>query len=185
MAKKITRVCLDMDGVIADWVSAVALLFCVDPRELYDNWPIGKYGIESALDIRTEELWTIINQFGSEFWRGVKPYSWRDELWDLCEENGAETLILTAPARSPDCAKGKVEWIQDWKGAGFRHFGLMSKKHYCARPDTILIDDSDRNIKEFNESGGIGILFPRPWNRGRDNAEDPIGYVKERMKRIC
>ena len=42
--------------------------------------------------------------------------------------------------------------------------GTTIRKHFCARPDALLIDDSDHNVEAFLAHGGQAILVPRPWN---------------------
>jgi len=88
-------------------------------------------------------------------------------LLDSCEALvGRENIcILTTPILDPGCAAGKMEWIYNhcpkWL---HRQYLIGPPKHFCAQPDALLIDDSDRNVKLFQAHGGQAILVPRPWN---------------------
>jgi hypothetical protein len=50
-------------------------------------------------------------------------------------------------------------------------------KELLARPDTLLIDDNEKNISAFRKSGGMAITVPRPWNRLRGCANTSL-YLK-------
>ena len=45
-----------------------------------------------------------------------------------------------------------------------RQFLIGPSKHLCANPETLLIDDSDKNVDSFRKCGGQAVLVPRPWN---------------------
>jgi hypothetical protein len=42
---------------------------------------------------------------------------------------------------------------------------FTKEKHFCANPQTILIDDTDAKIEKFREHGGLTVTFPQPWNQ--------------------
>jgi hypothetical protein len=50
-------------------------------------------------------------------------------------------------------------------------------KASVAGPGKILIDDKNENIDEWEAAGGIGILYPRPWNRLAGNPL-PLEYLR-------
>ena len=61
----------------------------------------------------------------------------------------------------------------------FRRYALTPQKHLLAGPNRILIDDNDRNIEAFRAAGGIGILFPQPWNANHESQTNKTAYVQE------
>tara|TARA_B100000700_G_C14367978_1_gene544625 strand:+ start:90 stop:317 length:228 start_codon:yes stop_codon:yes gene_type:complete len=67
---------------------------------------------------------------------------------------------------------------------------LGSHKHLLAKPDVVLIDDSDEKCRKFIEAGGHAILLPQPWNanHGLVDPEKEYGgrmdYVDSRMNEI-
>lgn len=75
------------------------------------------------------------------------------------------TRFLTAPTLSADCFAGKAAWAQTFlphegKGALKRlMIAAGPDKAYLAGPTRILIDDREKNIREWVAAGGIGIHF--------------------------
>ena len=98
------------------------------------------------------------------------------ELFDRLQEV-APVTIASSPSYDPACLAGKIRWLQKHFGRRFRDFMIGPRKHLLARPDTALVDDSDRNIRDFREHGGQGVLFPQPWNSGHDQVDDRLGAV--------
>lgn len=177
----ISTIFLDMDGVLADFNNAVAALFGTNMDELGPKWKPGDHEIRHALGITDEEMWAAVNKVGESFWSGLKPYSWHKLLWKDCREM-ATTCILTSPNRNPTCAAGKIIWLNTHLRQGFRDFLIGPPKHLCARPDAVLVDDSDRKCDAFREYGGKAIVFPRLWNSMHEKADDPLTYVIEQLE---
>lgn len=72
--------------------------------------------------------------------------------------------FLTAPTLSVGCFAGKAQWISETflpkKGKyALMDLMIMAKKdkQLVARPDRILIDDTQANIDNWIAAGGIGI----------------------------
>lgn len=167
------RICLDVDGVLVDFVGGAAKLLNYDPAVVtcWDYYPlIGK---------TEDEFWRAIDSAGSDFWHDLPIYPWAIKLIEDCRST-APTILLTSPSQCPSSAHGKLRWIQSHLGRRFRDYLIGAKKEFCARPDTILIDDSDANYRKFEEHGGRAILFPRPWNQNRLIAE-PYSFVLEQL----
>ena len=108
-----------------------------------------------------------------EFWDRVPYEVWSDcpksELFDFTIKfavgfaGESNVFILTSPVDGPGCIEGKISWIEKyWPFPG--QYIITKHKHLLAGPDRLLIDDSVDNINSFRKGGGIGILFPRPWN---------------------
>jgi len=72
--------------------------------------------------------------------------------------------VLSAyPDLDPNSRNGKMKWLK--KNTGFKrgniHLVLRSQKKNYATTDekpNVLIDDYDKNIREWEAKGGIGIL---------------------------
>jgi len=58
-----------------------------------------------------------------------------------------------------------------------KHYLIGPAKHFAATPDSLLVDDSEKNIDMWVAWGGVGLLFPCPWNSGRQ-MDDPMEYFK-------
>lgn len=138
---------IDMDGVLVDFVKGYNKYHDIDV-------------IPTTYNPKLE-----VHHLGFDFWIGLDPTEECFKIMDLARKKFDDVQILTAPSKHPQCRKAKKYWIN-------MHFGNMKvnflkRKHFRAHPKCILIDDSDHQVDKFNQKGGIGILFPRPWNRLR------------------
>ncbi len=93
------------------------------------------------------------------------------------------TYILTAPAQSGNCYKGKFEWVKKYfpQFINQRRFQIGQCKHTTANARSFLIDDSDLNINDYNEYGGSGILFPQEWNSDYTLVDKSLEIVKDKV----
>lgn len=155
----IDRILIDMDGVIADFVSpslkAAAIPLSHDECLCWDYF--GGFMTEA-------EFWAAIESVDG-FWDSLKPYEWAYELVERCRRT-APVYFCSAPARHKSCAGAKIEWLREnsfLKGKE-DHFILTPHKHLLANPGTVLIDDGQHNIGAFRKAGGQAIMFPMPWN---------------------
>jgi hypothetical protein len=162
-----------MDGVCTEMTTYVLnRLGCPIKPFDFNSYPreVGFDIVEAANRLGPRQ-WTP-----EEFWRAITREMWAS--FPPSQEFGwllghAEALVgqenvffLTSPTRDPDSLAGKLEWIHKhcpkWM---HRQFLMGPAKHLCARPDTLLVDDADKNVEAFRAAGGHTILVPRPWNK--------------------
>lgn len=161
---------LDLDGVLADCVGAMAVVHDKDPSL------VTKWGIEECWNISSEELWSPLDY---NFWSNLPLTREAHQVVGYCSRAvGAENIcILTSPSRNDGCMDGKRDWVKN----NFPYFSkrllIGSCKYFCASPQSLLIDDSEKNVDLFIEHGGQAFLFPRPWNKSRDEKE-PIELLR-------
>jgi len=108
-----------------------------------------------------DERWNKVNQTKG-FWvnLGWKPNAKR--LYDLIIKYDAHVLSAYT-GRDPTSKVGKMKWLK--KNTSFKrgnvHLVLRAQKKSYAKTKeekpNVLIDDYDKNIKEWNAAGGIGI----------------------------
>ena len=108
-----------------------------------------------------ETRWSIINQIKG-FWANVgwKPNAKR--LYDFIIRYDAHVLSAFT-GRDPTSKVGKMKWLS--KNTKFKrgnvHLVLRSQKKSYAKTKeekpNVLIDDYDKNIREWEAAGGIGI----------------------------
>lgn len=155
------RIFLDMDGVLVDWVGG-ALRLLNRPSPYTHGQNVGRE-LLASLGEDPAQFWSCC---GREFWRELEPTAECCEIVRLCLDMvGIENLaILSHPQELPGCASGKRDWIQKHLPTLSPHVILTEAKHFCAYPNTLLVDDSDKMINRFREAGGYGLLIPRPWN---------------------
>ena len=107
------------------------------------------------------ERWNKLNQTKG-FWANLnwKPNAKR--LHDFIIRYNPHVLSAYT-GRDPTSKVGKMKWLK--KNANFKrgniHLVLRSQKKSYATTDekpNVLIDDFDKNIREWQAAGGIGIL---------------------------
>lgn len=136
----------DMDGVLAD----------------FDR------GVEEILGFKQEWeefMWEEMKKH-PHFYYDLKPIEEAVELFkDIRKEYGDNCQILSAypkPFRGIDEAfNDKIMWIKKYLGEGITANLVYreEKVNYIKDSQSILIDDYDKNINEWNDKGGTGILF--------------------------
>jgi len=167
---------IDMDGVFVDFLQGCANYFGVAKR-LENDWPKGEWGnakiIEDFFGVSEDVFWDEIGYPG--FWSSLTYTLDGKAFLDFIYQY--KPTILTTPCYRG--ADGKQMWIRKnmtsyWRD---RRYIFTPQKHHVSGPGKVLIDDSDRNIKEWEDYGGIGILYPRPWNR-LHFISNPLSFVK-------
>lgn len=176
----ISQILLDLDGVLCDFVLPAVRLFTDDPQKVCANWQPGNYSMADNLGVSNSKFWKKIDKAGSFFWSNLPPYPWMRELIELCRAQ-APTIICTSPSPKPSSLLGKVYWMHNHFGPGFRDYLIGAPRQFCARPGAVLIDDSDANCSLFRLNGGQAILFPQMWNERHALAADPMKVVRDEL----
>ncbi|MDE1766587.1 MAG: hypothetical protein KGI27_10015 [Thaumarchaeota archaeon] len=184
---------IDQDGVLADFnKGAHEAHGRPDAYTSGDPKALGEFNIEKIWGISPEEFWEPIRA-NPDFWFTL------DEMPEAkgIIENAKNTFglanccVLTSPDfEDPHCVPGKHYWLQhhfpEFFGpkaktytAGQLLFG--SDKYFVSGSGRVLIDDRDKNIREFQKHGGVGIRVPRLWNQEWASASHTLDIVKERI----
>jgi len=141
------KIYLDMDGVLVDFDQQFKDLTGLEPKSFED-----KYGLNG--------FWEAIDKAGVGFWRGMKWMPGGEALYNRVAKY--DHALLSSPSRSEISKIGKRLWRRD-KTPNTKLILSRShlKKNY-ASPLSILIDDRESNIKQWEDAGGIGILYISP-----------------------
>ena len=135
----------DMDGVLSDF----------DKR--FMEFSDGKLPSQYEKEFGREKFWELIDgKVGVPFWAGM---SWMPDgktLWSYIEKYNP--IILSAPSRNQESRYGKRIWKKRNMPSTKMILAYADKKKEYADSTSILIDDREENIKQWNEAGGIGIL---------------------------
>jgi len=150
---KISCIYLDMDGVIADFTKRYKELYRMEPREAEKKQEFNKFFDEF---IATEQFATLDLMPGA-----------MDGLIFLRKHLTIPTQILSSTAseeRYDAISKQKMIWLQT-HGITFTPNFVPGKRHKWkfAKPDTIIIDDTQSVIDDWRKAGGIGILH-KDWS---------------------
>lgn len=146
--RKMKNIYLDMDGVIADFDKRYVELFNITTKQA-----------------ERDKKWV---QFFDKFIQD-RHFATLDlmpearELMEYLKGTGIPITILSSTSsekRHDEIRPQKMEWLKKYK-IDFPVIlvpGARLKKDY-ATPDSILIDDTSKNIDDWRREGGVGILY--------------------------
>ncbi len=146
---------VDLDGVITDFNKALSDLLGHPVKKDFGNDPA---------------IWRAIDKAGENFWKNMSFMPDGHELWDYIKKY--KPTVLTSPTRHPSSKAGKKVWLKE-ELPGVPYI-IDSKKEQYAKDGYILIDDREKNIKKWEEAGGVGILHK--------DAESSIKKLKKIME---
>lgn len=153
---------LDMDGVLADFMVGVCGWLGV--RNPYQPAAIagalGNWDTPELLGMEEEEFFEPCLKF--DFWANLPRTREAGDIMELTADFGP-TILSTPSGDFVSCKGGKERWLD-------KHFGeydidliTTTNKAMYAKCN-VLIDDNERNCKEWMANGGRAFLVPRPWN---------------------
>jgi hypothetical protein len=145
---KITKIYLDLDGVIADFNKKYKEMFDVYPKKAEKDKNFDKFFTEfidkqafATLDLMPNAV----------------------QLMNYLRNTSIPIEILSSTAserRHPHIRPQKIQWLKKHQieFPAILVPGAYLKKEF-ALPTAILIDDTEKNIIQWQEAGGIGILY--------------------------
>jgi hypothetical protein len=152
----------DMDGVL----TAFEQRFLDISGGLLPDEYDAKYGKFS--------FWKLIETKGLAWWADMPWIDGGKEIWEFINSNN-DAMICSSPSRSPLSSKGKMIWIQrelgieqaaatrspkNPKWAADSRIILGSQKYLFNKryPNSILIDDTPKQINNWRNNGGLAVL---------------------------
>jgi hypothetical protein len=156
---KVTKIWLDMDGVIADFTKRYEQLYGIHPSA-------------AEKDNKFDELFhrfVITNQFAT---LDMMPNAF--QLISFLKGLKIPTEILSSTGTKQDydeISRQKGIWL-DTNNVPFKRTFVPGKEHKYkyATPTDILIDDTEVNIDDWKKAGGIAI-----WHK---NVEDTLAILR-------
>ena len=136
------KIYCDMDGVLVDFESGYEKLTGIDLKGEY------RPGVE--------DFWKPIEQAGVKYWASLKWMPDGKQLWGYIKQYTPE--LLSAPSKSESSKIGKYVWVKNNLPGTKLILRYASRKKELANPESILIDDRQVNIDQWEAAGGIGIL---------------------------
>lgn len=166
------QILLDMDGVLTSWWTSAFKIHGVSAgiEEIWKDMP-GHYDYTDLLaqfkpGLSDIEFWAPMEY---DFWANLEIMPDALQIVKLFEDEfGQENITLcSSPSENHGCIPGKRAWIKKHLPAYYhdtynQQFG--SKKWLNANPRAILVDDHDKNCRDFYKKGGHCVLVPRLWN---------------------
>lgn len=145
---------VDLDGVLVNWDKGYRQI----SGGLSDDEYKAKYGGSASLN--------LVKKYGVDWWANLEWLPGGKELWKFVRNNFLKYKILTATGKpgewSSIARKGKHIWMKrNLPGLPESDqivVGPKGEKKNYAKPGDILIDDTPRNIQDWIDAGGVGIL---------------------------
>lgn len=188
------RLFCDYDGVLVDFDTAACRIHKVDPKILTETRKPGEWCLKRCISLAKglevvmsdEAFYRPINGDGNSFWSKIKPLPWAKEMLQLLDDcDVIWWKFLTTPSHAASSYTGKISSMRKVMGDPlFHEFHITPHKVDLATPNSVLIDDRDKNIAEFIAAGGKGITFPTMGNRLHKYSADPLKYVREQLERL-
>lgn len=161
-----TRILVDMDGVIADWGHAYG-----ESLDLFGDEAanIPRHKDQRSFDLhagRTDREKAIIGAVMIEpgFYSRLRPVKGAKEALKAMVEAGHDVRIVTSPwVSNPTCASDKLNWVVKHYGSHWGPRVIITADKTLVRGD-ILIDDKPE-IHGDMEPEWEHVLFDQPYNR--------------------
>ena len=131
----------DMDGVLTDFESGYEKLTGIDLKGEFQQG---------------SDFWDPISKAGVGFWAGLQWMPGGKELWAYLKP--FNPILLSAPSREESSRIGKAVWVKHKIPGTKLILRYAKQKQQLATPKSILIDDRQINIDQWEAAGGVGIL---------------------------
>lgn len=179
---EISTVFLDIDGVLTNFKQGVYRAF---------NQPYS-YETESQSWLFWEDFDKVVtfkqvdDICGKTFW-GYLPWmhDGKEILGKVVDKFKYQRIyLLSDPMPNVESMSGKWLWVKNQLSSLYNQTILLkAPKELLAKPDTLLIDDRDKNIEGFCAAGGHAILVPRPHNVMRDFADVSVEILSLALRK--
>ena len=169
---------VDIDGCIANFILGCCKLHRYDYDKLMASWPPGGgWDFFEMMGLTASDFYT---GQGESFWSNLEWTPDGKQILQVAEDYfGQENVcLLTSPILQAGSYSGKAKWVEKNLPQYKRRLLIGAAKHFCAHPNVVLIDDSDKNIKDFRKEGGIGVTVPRLWNECFVERNNAVEFIK-------
>jgi len=155
----------DMDGVLTNFHKRF--------REIESN--VDNLNPDEYNEVNGKlSMWDIINEEGLEWWSEMEWMEDGEDLWDHINKYN-HVKICSAPSRHENSSKGKMIWINRELGIEQDTYTrspkftkweenseiILNSQKYMFNgrfPNSILIDDTPKQVNNWIKNGGIAIL---------------------------
>ena len=151
---EVRKIYLDMDGVLADFDRGVRELCAMEPQS--QN---GKR--DAKVD---DQMWEAIRET-DHFYDRLELLPGAKEMFDLVYGKYGDSCEILTGIPKPErgiitAGEDKLAWTKRLLSPDVKVNIVLRKEKigFCAGPETVLIDDRAKTIRDWNENGGTGIL---------------------------
>lgn len=166
----------DMDGVVADLDKGVKEMTSFDTPPSRDCSKEDK-----------NRFWSEVNNAGG-FYAKLDEVPGTIDVLKAQKDAGIRTEILTGiplPKSVPSAADDKVQWASEHIGSDVPVNTCMAKDKIqkCTGPESILIDDSEKNCQAWRDAGGTAILFTGDVEKLKTDIQQALSTLEHNKER--
>jgi len=148
---------LDLDGVYADLHRRIHHLTGLQPHQM-----------------EKKHFWKVV-MGDKQFFASLELMPDADILWEYTRQ--FKPKFLTGAPPGEQFRQQKRDWVVKKFGPEHETIVLPAKdKQLHSGPNKVLIDDTPRNIEQWREKGGLGILHKDVWDTIEQVEELRKGY---------
>jgi hypothetical protein len=132
---------IDLDGVLVDFERGFEMFYGQHPKKVSEP-----------------EMWKII-EANVDHWHDLPAMPGALQLWAYVAQYNARVITGCPKTGYKTAEAGKRAWIAREMGQHVPVVTCLSrdKPQFMANPGDILIDDMTKNIRRWEEAGGVGI----------------------------
>jgi 5'(3')-deoxyribonucleotidase len=183
MKHQISRIFLDVDGVLADFDTSALKAMEITREQMDERVPLGQWNVNEGTMSDTE-FWKRVDKI-PDFWHTLGKYPDADEIVDVCEYYFPnEVVLLTTPPTNPYSYFGKAHWIKANFPHLYRSMFIGPNKFKLAHPGAVLVDDAEKNCDKFERAGGKVVLVPTRGNRLHPLEKNRVKEIKRQIEEI-
>ena len=151
----VEKIYFDMDGVLADFVRGVREICGMEPPD---------QNAKHHDKAKDDEMWEKIRE-SDHFYNNLELMPGAKEMFDaVYGKYGDRCEILTGVPKEkrniPEAGDDKIIWVHRLFNRDIKVNIVYreDKSQYCTGKGCVLIDDMEKNIREWSEMGGTGIV---------------------------
>lgn len=180
------RIAVDVDGVLADHVSAVLSRLRTEhggftrTKSTMTHWDEPLPSLDTSLKPEIEAA-----ESDPAFVHEIPPIEGAIEGTTMLADRGHELIIVTA--RPEENLPMTHKWLEANEIPYNREESLSTKGQMKTISDAeVLIDDFPGHIRDFAKTGRYAILFAQPWNEAQvdDLTESPRIFAAEGWEQV-
>lgn len=167
-------VLFDADNVLADFRPAFLNKMGISETAAKTGWrdayePSDALLQQAARPVANwNEAMDVLRRDSVPFYSDMPATPWAKDLWQGAQQMDASVGILTARTTVDPSREGTRNWVSKNISPLPEAVIVDHQKQRYANSQTILVDDSEKNVNAFLAAGGRAVLVPDPANSRRD-----------------
>lgn len=196
MQNKILTIAWDIDDVLnelmKEWFEKLWKPehpeYKIDYKDIIKNPP------HELLGVSKEEYLSSLDKFRLNKYSELKPISeiseWFKSYGDKCRHIAlTSTPLITSSISAEWVIRNYGIWIRTFhfipshrEGVIIPQYDKTKGEYLLLNKADIIVEDSEENIQSAKKVGVEGIIFPRPWNSGKDTVNEMLLKINKLLQ---